>query len=211
MALREILTHHGASAGVLLPNSSSAVMPCELRDDGSVCSSEDKNHTTTLKRDRSIDLNMQVSADDSEPEIKRPKTEGAASPSQNAAASTAENMDIIVGVEDFKCNLHDVQPDGGMIKVDAESYLDDESCSHKEEAGAADLRGYSNAKLMDPDILKHLPEGSELVNLVEVARHSWLRNCEFLQDCAIRFLCVLSLDRYVAQSYIHFSTSSFCF
>lgn len=200
MALREILAHHGASAGVLLPNSGSAVMPCELRDEGSICSSEDKNLTSTLKRDRSIDLNMQISADDSEPEIKRPKIEVAASPSQNAVlpASTAENMDITVEVEDVKCNLLDVQPDGGTIKLDAESYLDDVSFSHKEEAGEADLRSDSNAKclLMAPDILKHLPEGSELVNLVEVARHSWLRNCEFLQDCAIRFLCVLSLDRF---------------
>ncbi|CBI40030.3 unnamed protein product, partial [Vitis vinifera] len=46
------------------------------------------------------------------------------------------------------------------------------------------------------EILTHQGASAGLMNLIKVARHSWLKNSEFLQDCAIRFLCVLSLDRF---------------
>jgi len=52
MALREILAHQGASAGVFKPDSPmGGTLFIEL---------EDKSIPTTLKREREIDLNMQV-------------------------------------------------------------------------------------------------------------------------------------------------------
>ncbi|KAJ3671154.1 hypothetical protein LUZ60_008580 [Juncus effusus] len=39
-------------------------------------------------------------------------------------------------------------------------------------------------------------ENSKAMKLVKIYQYSCLKNWEFLQDCAVRFLCVLSLDRF---------------
>lgn len=67
MALREILTHQGASASVFKHDSRmSGTLFIEL---------EDKSIPNILKRERDIDLNMQVSADEFVLNLKRPKLE----------------------------------------------------------------------------------------------------------------------------------------
>lgn len=47
-----------------------------------------------------------------------------------------------------------------------------------------------------PGLMTNISENSKLMKLVKLYQYSCLKNWEFLQDCAIRFLCVLSLDRY---------------
>ncbi|KAL5998885.1 btaf1 RNA polymerase II, B-TFIID transcription factor-associated [Asimina triloba] len=68
MALREILMYQGASAGVLMP---------DLSSDISWFDEDDYKHSlhNTAKRSREIDLNMQFAISDSEPEMKRQKSE----------------------------------------------------------------------------------------------------------------------------------------
>ena len=45
-------------------------------------------------------------------------------------------------------------------------------------------------------ILSVLPEGSKAVKIYRTVERAWDSNTDFLQDCAIRFLCIFSLDRY---------------
>lgn len=69
----------------------------------------------------------------------------------------------------------------------------------------SDLGGSGDSKLPFPsvsgsvpvsDLMTNISEDSKLMKLLKLYQYSCLKNWEFLQDCAIRFLCVLSLDRY---------------
>lgn len=178
MALREILTYQGASAGILMPGARCPGV--------SVSNLEDKDSELTMKRERDIDLNLQVSLDDPEPVSKRPKFEEASSPRSNPG-------DACEGADATSAHANGIT-DASAVKVESQS---DINCSSRDDATVT--KDYSNDKesLESSNTLKNIPRNSELMNFVEGARTSWLRNCEFLQDCALRFLCVLSLDRYV--------------
>lgn len=187
MALREILTHQGASAGVFMPDLS--------LDDALFADLESKWTSQTMKRNREIDLNVQVPIDEFGTMVKKPKFEDVSCPFLETmiSASKDENVDISMQVEDGGCNLPSEQGNGQLcfssLKVEPELYpCEQPVCTTELKCEA------SSQKL---DLLRSLTENNELMNLVKLVRHSWLKNCEFLQDCAIRFLCVLSLDRYV--------------
>lgn len=196
MALREILTHHGGSAGVLMP---------DLSLDGAVDDLKDLDYSSTVKREREIDLNMQVSAEELEPHLKRPKLEEGTSLSTGTMSSTAcgGNFDITVKVEDGGWNIPAGQVNGQVdvnaVKMEeCDNYTDGISCSSKGAAVVMEPKGHCEDKgsIVKSDILNNLAENSDLTNFVKLARHSWMKNSEFLQDCAIRFLCILSLDRF---------------
>uniref|UniRef100_A0A5B7A9A6 Putative TATA-binding protein-associated factor BTAF1 isoform X2 n=1 Tax=Davidia involucrata TaxID=16924 RepID=A0A5B7A9A6_DAVIN len=196
MALREILTHQGACAGVYIP---------DLSCDGALFSElKGKANANTMKRGGEIDLNMQVPADESVPNLKRPKCEDASSTLTDTMISSGKDgsFDIHIKVEDSGWNLPVGQANGdlsvGSVMVEPQFYSDGVWYSHKAAADMALPTDSCEDKgsIEKIDILRNLPENCELMNLVKLARHSWLKNCEFLQDCAIRFLCVLSLDRF---------------
>jgi TATA-binding protein-associated factor len=198
MALREILTHQGASAGVLKHEPH--------LDRTSFVELEDKNITNTLKRERDIDLNMQVSADECVSNLKRPKLEDVSlSTSMDSVMTCSNDGDIenSISSETQGCNLPvdygNGKFDGSSIDMNLETHSNDLHDARKEPANIAEQKGYSDDKMIpsgNPNVLRNLPQNCELMNLVKVTRSSWLRNCEFLHDCVIRFLCVLSLDRY---------------
>ncbi|KAK2433246.1 TATA-binding protein-associated factor BTAF1 [Trifolium repens] len=198
MALREILTHQGASAGVLKHEPH--------LDRTSFVELEDKNITNTLKRERDIDLNMQVSADECVSNLKRPKLEDVSlSTSMDSVMTCSNDGDIenSISSETQGCNLPvdygNGKFDGSSIDMNLETHSNDLHDAHKEPANIAEQKGYSDDKMIpsgNPNVLRNLPQNCELMNLVKVTRSSWLRNCEFLHDCVIRFLCVLSLDRF---------------
>ncbi|KAI3468468.1 hypothetical protein Pfo_025131 [Paulownia fortunei] len=186
MALREILTYQGASAGILMSEVS-----CP---GASISNLKDKDDESAMKREREIDLNLQVSLDESEPVSKRPKIEDASFP---LSGSRDGDLDVCMKVdgEGRIPTMHNGEIDVSFVKVESQSGID--SASHS-ISDATVTKEYSEGKesLEKMNILKNLPQNSELMNFVKDARTSWLRNCEFLQDCAIRFLCVLSLDRF---------------
>ncbi|CAL5439643.1 unnamed protein product [Camellia sinensis] len=192
MALREILTHQGACAGVYM---------LDLSSDDPFSETKDKGLEVTVKREREIDLNMQVPADEIEPNQKRLKVEDSSSPltvtSTIISASGDDKFDACVKVEDSERNLSAAPTNGELnfssVKIEPQSCID----GH-EDPDMADAKGSceDNCSMGKMNTLKSLPENCVLMNLVKVTRHSWLKNCEFLQDCAIRFLCVLSLDRF---------------
>lgn len=195
MALREILTHHGASAGVFMPEfSSDGALNVEFKDKDS----------STMKREREIDLNVQVPADEPEPLLKKMKFEDAPSLLMDTMVSpvNCDGCNISIKVEESGCNLParsvNGQLDLSSVKVEPESNLDGVSHQSKEVIDILEPRGQSEEKgdFLNSETLKNLPENSELMNWLKLARHSLQKNCEFHQDCAIRFLCILSLDRY---------------
>ena len=96
MALREIFTQQGASAGVFMP---------DLSWDGAVfVEVEDKGISNTMKRERErerererlIDLNMQVSADGLQPNLRRPKFEDVSSSTQWPILSLTVRLVILM-------------------------------------------------------------------------------------------------------------------
>ncbi|XP_030934313.1 TATA-binding protein-associated factor BTAF1 isoform X1 [Quercus lobata] len=195
MALREILTHQGASAGVFMPDLSwDSALFVEL---------EDKGISNTMKREREIDLNMQVSSDGLQLDLKKPKFEDVSSSTMANIVSSSEvgNFDVCMKVDhgwNLPSGLDNGQLNVTPVKVEPESFLDGACYSCEDAADTAEMKGYAEDKVSigKADLLKNIPESCELMNFVKLARHSWLKNCEFLQECAIRLLCVLSLDRF---------------
>ncbi|XP_031131067.1 TATA-binding protein-associated factor BTAF1 [Ipomoea triloba] len=191
MALREILTHQGANAGAIMPDRSGDVGLGSILKDRVV-----------EKQESVIDLNIQVPLDESEPAFKKPKIEDASPLVMDTipSASMVGNIDNIqVKVEDVGLNLPVRQENGevnvGSVKMEIQSNSNSES-SFNNYMVEAKSSCEDNISLEKMDLPRNLPENCELMNLVKLARHSWLKNSEFLQDCAIRFLCILSLDRF---------------
>ncbi|KAK8318674.1 hypothetical protein V6Z12_A13G189400 [Gossypium hirsutum] len=196
MALREILTHHGGSAGVYLPDLNS--------DDALFLEVKDIEYPSKIKREREIDLNMQVSPDELEPNLKKPKIEDEPFLVLDKVPSADQHggFDVAIKIEDsawtFPSGQFNGQHDISSMKMETEFYDNDVMYQSKEAVVVEEPKSYYEDKgaFANSDVLKDLPENCELINLVKLARHSWLKNCEFLQDCAVRFLCVLSLDRF---------------
>lgn len=193
MALREILTHQGGCAGVLLPDFSLDSAPFSTLEDESV--------PNKLKRERDIDLNTELTEEEFEFKLKRPKFEDASCPHVNIMVSAHEDVKLGVNlkVENDNRLLPDDQS-GVQFKICSVKVEDcpNGSCySHIDtSAAAAEERPDSKLPSEDTTLLTNFSENRELRNLVKLTRHSWLKNFEFLQDCAIRLLCILLLDRY---------------
>lgn len=195
MALREILTHQGGSAGVfMLDLSLGNVKLVEI---------EGKHNQKNLKRERKIDLNVQVLGEENESNWKKRKFEDVSCPNLNALGSlNNENISsACMKTEDGLCGSWTMQascwPDLETAEVKPKEYLDND-VFHSEEVGDTVEKSICEIESSDlkSDILKSISENCKLMNLVKLTRHSWMKNWEFLQDCAIRFLCVLSLDRF---------------
>lgn len=195
MALREILTHQGACAGVLKPG---------LSCDGALFTDSKDKIKCAIKRERDIDLNMQVMADDCIPILKRQKLENTSCEQMDPMISTSTDVKVesFIMVEGGEWNLPAAQSNGELnvssVKLEPQSHLDNVSYSCEEAVAVAEAKSFCHDKgsLEMIDVLKDLPESCELMSLIKCARHSSLKNSEFLQDYAIRFLCVLSLDRF---------------
>ncbi|CAN1186873.1 TATA-binding protein-associated factor BTAF1 [Linum perenne] len=193
MALREILSHHGGSAGVLIP---------ELSVDGAFDELIDIDHQSAAKQEREIDLNMQVPTDDRQPLCKKLKVEDMDSLPMNNVISSGyhHDVDIRVKVEDPGRVVSEGKVNGEFhvdpesVKVEPYSYFPNSST---EAVNSVDpMSDPKNEPSVPKAEMLANPGSNELMNLVKLARYSWMKNNEFLQDCAIRFLCVLSLDRF---------------
>lgn len=196
MALREIVTHHGGSAGLVVP---------DLSLDGALDELREREYSNAIKREREIDLNLQVLTDEFDPNPKRHKSEDVSSQTMDMMVSTSNlgSSDICVKLEHSGWNLPVGQVNSQVdivscVKMDPESYPNDASYSAERAVGMVESKGYPEhqGSFMKSNLQNSSPENCELMNLVKLARHSSIKNNEFLQDCAIRFLCILSLDRF---------------
>ena len=157
-----------------------------------------------MKREREIDLNMQVLADELELHPKRVKVEDVSALSLDTVAFTGNfgNSNISVKVENSISNLPGGQLNGQVdvnhIQLEAETCSDSMSLPYNEASNIAEQKPCceeDKGSVAKADMLNNLPENCELMNLVKLTGHSWIKNNKFLQEYAIRFLCVLSLDR----------------
>lgn len=184
MALREILTYQGAYAGVSMNDSSSR--------GGQAIESPSKKVNFPIKREREIDLNLEVPEEGSVEGSKRVKLEGIEPSSVQMCVKIEQNGENASSLFVSAANVGPVimKPEPDVLEAKSVSEGGDllmiGSVDAVEEKGVA-------GKV---DVVQNLSRNPELMNLVGSARNSWLRNCEFLQDCAICFLCVLSLDRF---------------
>lgn len=172
MALREILTYQGGYAGVSMSES-------KFGDQAF-----DKKVSFSLKREREIDLNLQVPEDGSAENSKRLKLD----------ADQASSVQMLLKMEqngEDPCSqlCSEVNVSSVMMKAEPSCLEGQAGC-----VGASDLE--EKSFIGKVDMLEDLSGNPELMHLVGSTQSSWLRNCEFLQDCAICFLCVLSLDRF---------------
>ncbi|KAL6618657.1 hypothetical protein ACP70R_033796 [Stipagrostis hirtigluma subsp. patula] len=187
MALREILTHHGACAGVYFPDlsSSSAVF-------------DDKSKFESLKRPHGIDLNEDVHVECIEPVSKRHKKE----PDPSEVMYMDSDKELVNGhYLKTEAGLSEVptvssgEPNSTHVKVESEFCVDGSIDPSKGDTTCTPLHKTVNS-IPDPNSLVHAPGNSKFMKLTKLANYSYMKNWEFLQDCAIRFLCVLSLDRF---------------
>ena len=109
--------------------------------------------------------------------------------------SEVGNFDVCMEVDhgwNLPSGLDNGQLNVTFVKAEPESFLDGAWYSCKDAADTAEMKGYAEDKVSigKADMLKNIPENCELMNFVKVARNSWLKNCEFLQECAIHLLCL---------------------
>ncbi|KAJ0247023.1 TATA-binding protein-associated factor BTAF1 [Hirschfeldia incana] len=192
MALREILMLHGGSAGVSTEEFSS--------DNGL----DLKEDLTKVTREKEIDLNMQFSVNEMEPLRKRPKIED---PSKSFIGNTVlevmgSDYDNCIKDEEVEFLLPPVkandQVNFSSTKAEPESSIDGSLCQSDRNHVAEVSNHVEDKSFVENPLLpnRNQEENIEVLDLVKQARHSWIKNFEFLQDCTIRFLCVLSLDRF---------------
>nr|XP_043627435.1 TATA-binding protein-associated factor BTAF1 [Erigeron canadensis] len=195
MALREILTHQGGCAGVVMSDNS---------PDGILLTESEDKVNSAVKREREIDLNMQIITEGTEPDLKRLKSEDVSFDPvlESVPASADANCGSSKMVADAGCNPSVEQTNGeivvGSVKVEPQICMDSVCYPSTEAVDASVVANFrDNKDLVDKiDIVEGLSGNNELVNLIKRARISSVKNSELLQDCGIRFLCVLSLDRF---------------
>ncbi|KAL0914712.1 hypothetical protein M5K25_015084 [Dendrobium thyrsiflorum] len=197
MALREILTHHGSCAGVL-----SLDINLEKSLFGDL---EEIKCEEPINNSREIDLNVHFSADEHEPALKRHKSGNELSYPENKLCSVdsvngeikqSTSMGTVAGL-----NVNPTLVNGAVVgthvKVELEPSPDGLNYHCKVDDAASLGSSFEDSCFISNfDLIKNLPKASKLTNLMKLARYSWMKNWEFLQDCAIRFLCILSLDRF---------------
>ncbi|KAI7987727.1 TATA-binding protein-associated factor BTAF1 [Camellia lanceoleosa] len=154
----------GACAGVYM---------LDLSSDDPFSETKDKGLEVTVKREREIDLNMQVPADEIEPNLKRLKVEDSSSPLTVTSKIISASRD---GKFDASVNLSAAPTNGELnfssVKIEPQSCID----SH-EDPDMAEAKGSceDNCSMGKMNTLKSLPENCVLMNLVKVTRHSWLK------------------------------------
>lgn len=168
MALREILTYQGAYVGVQAPN---------LRLGTAQVSGDNNVSSVTVKRERE---EGQEQGEDS----KRLKVEGDLTETVNIADNPSRSGDLDP-IAQVSTEVNPV----GYVSINPEVKPDD---SKSMSLDMAELVSSNES----PDMLTAVSRNPDLLQMVRLTQQSWLQNNEFLLDCAIRFLCVLSLDRF---------------
>ncbi|PKA51093.1 putative chromatin-remodeling complex ATPase chain [Apostasia shenzhenica] len=191
MALREVLTHQGAYAGVFYPDLSS--------DISWFVDVDDSNYVEPMKDTQGIDLNMQFALDEHESELKRRKSDNESICADSKLESILVDIkhDAVTSVEGELCNASSGDTEDMHVKGEMGSFTDRFSCQYDME-NVASLGSSFGDSISIPKInfVPNIPRNSKLMKMIKLARYSWRKNWEFLQDCAIRLLCILSLDRF---------------
>ena len=112
------------------------------------------------------------------------------------SSSEVGNFDVCMKVDhgwNLPSGLDNGQLNVTSVKVDLESFLVGVCYLCKDAADTAEMKGFAEDKVSigfgKADMLKNIPENCELMNLVKLARHSWLKTVNFFEN--VRFVyCV---------------------
>lgn len=188
MALREIFTHQAGSVGIYAPDLSiESVSELPVQEKLGVLDPMEKRPC------ENIDLNVEVGVCDVGPESKRLKVID----ERDVHTSTIH----LTGGLDFKQLSQEAEQVNGIfpmgsVKPDSDLLL---NVTLPHEPKAESIEEMPAFQDQDPTLKREVPmifpEDCKLMQLMKLGRYSCSKNWEFLQDCAIRFLCVLSLDR----------------
>ncbi|KAK9093560.1 hypothetical protein Syun_028471 [Stephania yunnanensis] len=190
MALREILMHQGGSAGVVSPDLCS--------NNNFLFEMGNGQKAVAVKRERALDLNVQ-DAQESESDMKRLKLEGDLT--YNSTSMTGDvSSDIYVKLEDGRASSTSLQVNGVhnivSIKNEPHIYPDDLEVPSNEDIDTFEENLIDSRSISKVNTMKDISGNCKMMKVVNLTRLSWIKNWEFLQDCAIRFLCGLALDRF---------------
>ena len=122
------------------------------------------------------------------------------------SSSEVGNFDVCMKVDHgwkLPSGLDNGQLNVTSVKVDLESFLDGVCYLCKDAADTAEMKGYAEDKVSigfgKADMLKNIPENCELMNLVKLARHSWLKTVNFFENARFVYCvrCPLTGTIYV--------------
>ncbi|MCO5611453.1 hypothetical protein L7F22_065706 [Adiantum nelumboides] len=188
MALREILSIQAGCAAIDVVDYST-----EVEEDTNNNSNIDP--LSTLQRQNDIDLNVGLDFDEHH-DSKRRQEEfiSQAGPGKEFADvhynqlehENLDNLELDVKDRSAKAELdlnEDIKPGQPLDNCRGFERSSISSCKEAEQ------QGFENVILQSSEV-------SRTGKVYRAAEHAWGCNTEFLQDCAIRFLCVFSLDRF---------------
>ena len=127
------------------------------------------------------------------------------------SSSEVGNFDVCMKVDhgwNLPSGLDNGQLNVTSVKVDLESFLVGVCYLCKDAADTAEMKGFAEDKVSigfgKADMLKNIPENCELMNLVKLARHSWLKTVNFFEN--VRFVycvrCPLTGTIYVYYCFV---------
>ena len=120
------------------------------------------------------------------------------------SSSEVGNFDVCMKVDhgwNLPSGLDNGQLNVTSVKVDLESFIDGVCYLCKDAADTAEMKGYAEDKVSigKANMLKNIPENCELMNLVKLARHSWLKTVNFFENARFVYCvrCPLTGTIYV--------------
>ncbi|KAI5064208.1 hypothetical protein GOP47_0020878 [Adiantum capillus-veneris] len=193
MALREILSIQAGAAAIDIVDFSA-----EIEGDLNI-DSNNEDPLPTLQRKNDIDLNVGLVFDE-HADFRRRQDEliiqaGKREESEDVQVMKLEQEHVDTLVSDFKDRVcygsakaeldlnEDIKP--GQLIDNCRGFESSRTffCKETEQQGS-------------DSVILHTSDSSRTLKVYRAAEHAWGCNTEFLQDCAIRFLCVFSLDRF---------------
>lgn len=189
MALREILSVQAASAGV-------EAVDFDLELDGEA--DLDDHMNTVSKKENVIDLNVGLVFDEHTDLKRRLDENSVCSSCEGKERGVAEVQFMKLEQEwldassaAFKAGLSPA-----TVKTELDLNEDIKPCLSV-DVRSIDLSGSTFSKEREcQGLLSNFSEGSRALKIYRATEQAWGCNTEFLQDCAIRLLCVFSLDRF---------------
>lgn len=186
MALREVLSAQAGSAAVVAPTSDARI--------GSSIVCRQETHVPTGAKQMDIDLNMNFAAEEGLSDMKDQKgvihqpvhdigMEKSCVTQRTVKLEAKQEQDCHeAGFQQVKESKTIVKPEWDL-NVEVKSEVD------------AKMNDKESWNLVDRAVLCQMPEESRAVKCIRAAEQAWAANLEFLQDCTIRLLCILALDR----------------
>lgn len=182
MALREILSAQAACAGV-------EAVDFNLELDGEA--DLDDHMKTVSKKENDIDLNVGLVFDE-HTDLKRRLDDNSGCSSCGRNECSVAEVQLMKAEQEWLDASSAAGPSPATVKTELDLNEDIKPCLSV-DGRSSDLSGSTFCKEKE---LSNLSEGSRALKIYRATEQALGCNTEFLQDCAIRLVCVFSLDRF---------------